>query len=170
MRDQKRNAAIWGIIIFITLLAIGFILWNYTVTSKNQKSLISAVGLQDPPQIEVEPKTFDFGDLVSKDAVEKNFFVKNTGKAPLIISGISTSCGCTTAVFVQNGQKTRFGMHGNPINWQAQIEPNDEAELVVRFDPDFHKGTKGEVIREIYIKTNDPQNPEYTIRITANVV
>jgi Protein of unknown function (DUF1573) len=39
---------------------------------------------------------YDFGKIKQGDIVEHVFKFKNTGKAPLVISNIGVSCGCTT--------------------------------------------------------------------------
>ena len=49
------------------------------------------------PQIEFKEKSFDFGKIKEEDgAVSCTFEFTNTGVAPLIISGVTASCGCTT--------------------------------------------------------------------------
>lgn len=40
--------------------------------------------------------TYNFGKIKQGDVVEHTFKFKNTGTAPLIISNIGVSCGCTT--------------------------------------------------------------------------
>ncbi|WP_460576399.1 DUF1573 domain-containing protein [Hymenobacter coalescens] len=48
------------------------------------------------PAITFTEMKFDFGKIKQGDVVEHTFKFKNTGNAPLIISNIGTSCGCTT--------------------------------------------------------------------------
>lgn len=62
------------------------------------------VNAQNTPAQSNEPKaeiTFkesshDFGDIVQGSSVTHVFEFKNTGKAPLVISNVSVTCGCTT--------------------------------------------------------------------------
>lgn len=45
--------------------------------------------------IKFDEEKFDFGDIYQGDVVKHTFKFKNTGNAPLIISNVSTTCGCT---------------------------------------------------------------------------
>lgn len=44
-------------------------------------------------------ETHDFGTIPEGPAVTYDFKFKNTGKEPLIIQGVSASCGCTTPTY-----------------------------------------------------------------------
>lgn len=59
--------------------------------------------------IEFESKKFTFEPAVSGDKVEAVFNFTNTGKEPLLISDVKTSCGCTASDYpkepVAPGQK-----------------------------------------------------------------
>jgi len=48
------------------------------------------------PQIQFDEMKYDFGSVAQGGIVEHTFKFKNTGTAPLIISNIGVSCGCTT--------------------------------------------------------------------------
>ncbi|GAB3840090.1 DUF1573 domain-containing protein [Hymenobacter jeollabukensis] len=48
------------------------------------------------PAFSFAESKFDFGKIKQGDIVEHVFKFKNTGTAPLIISNIGVSCGCTT--------------------------------------------------------------------------
>ena len=48
------------------------------------------------PAIVFEEVKYDFGSVVQGGTVDHTFKFKNTGTAPLIISNIGVSCGCTT--------------------------------------------------------------------------
>ncbi len=45
--------------------------------------------------ISFKETTFDFGKIKQGDKAEHNFTFTNTGKEPLILSNVKTSCGCT---------------------------------------------------------------------------
>lgn len=47
-------------------------------------------------QIKFETEAFDFGKISQGDKVTHEFKFVNTGKAPLIISSSTATCGCTT--------------------------------------------------------------------------
>jgi hypothetical protein len=48
------------------------------------------------PAITFEESKYDFGSVVQGGVVDHTFKFRNTGTAPLIISNIGVSCGCTT--------------------------------------------------------------------------
>ncbi|WP_071843687.1 DUF1573 domain-containing protein [Hymenobacter sp. DG25A] len=48
------------------------------------------------PLIQFEEMKYDFGVIKQGDIVDHTFKFKNTGTAPLVISNIGVSCGCTT--------------------------------------------------------------------------
>lgn len=104
-------------------------------------------------KIQVSPASFDFG-AIELEAVEHNFQLKNVGDAPLGILRVSTSCACTTA-------------------WvdTETIQPNQETTLHVRFDPlSMEEPVRGDVLRVVYIKSNDALHPEIEIEIKATVL
>jgi len=53
---------------------------------------------EDVSQVEIkfEKETHDFGTIPQGTPVTYEFKFKNTGKAPLILTNASASCGCTT--------------------------------------------------------------------------
>jgi hypothetical protein len=105
------------------------------------------------PRIEVTPSFMDLGD-VTKDGFNFTFALGNTGSKTLEISRVSTSCGCTLASIDQE-----------------RIMPGEEAMLHVTFNPKLmEEEVRGKVTRIIFIRSNDPENPEIEIKITANVV
>lgn len=106
------------------------------------------------PKIEIAPKSFDFGSIEYGKVVEYIFRVKNTGKEVLEIKKIATSCACTTG----------------KIN-KEKINPGEEAELQVSYDTGAMSGPhgRGEQERIIYVKSNDPVNPQVEVMIYANV-
>ena len=54
------------------------------------------------PRITFKQKNFDFGVLIEGEKVEHTFKFENTGNADLIITKVSTTCGCTVADYPKN--------------------------------------------------------------------
>ncbi|MFQ6033893.1 MAG: DUF1573 domain-containing protein, partial [Candidatus Bipolaricaulia bacterium] len=105
-----------------------------------------------PPRIEIVPGSSDFG-VISYRAVERSFTVRNVGGSPLQITGLSTSCGCTSA---------KIG--------REELLPGEETELLVTFDPNLmEERLEGEIYRVVYVKSNDPRQPEVEIEIRATL-
>ncbi|MBP8959970.1 MAG: DUF1573 domain-containing protein [Bacteroidales bacterium] len=53
----------------------------------------------DTAGIEFSEYEHDFGRIVSGEKVAVIFTFRNTGKAPLIINSVTTSCGCTVSKY-----------------------------------------------------------------------
>jgi hypothetical protein len=75
---------------------------------------------------------------------------RNDGEAPLTISRIRCSCGCTAARLAK-----------------MVYQPGESGELVVRFDP---TGRKGKQQKTCTIHSNDRENPTLTVRLKAEVM
>ena len=127
----------------LTLAAVGLVLLAATV----------AIGYAARPpvhgRIELSATEFDFGEVPDTQPVSQVFRVRNVGKGPLQITGVSTSCGCTMARLSS-----------------SVIPPGQRADLVVTFDPDYHP-TQGQVVRLVWFATNDPVQPWAEVRILA---
>lgn len=123
-------------------------------------------------QIEVEPREYDIGDIeMTQGLVKRNYEVKNTGSGPLKITGIITSCHCTTAVLkVGDRISPSFGMESMSF-WSQEILAGQTAFLEVTFDPNYHGDAgMGPVTRGIYISSNDPENKKVELLLSANVI
>lgn len=62
-------------------------------------------------------------------------------------------------------------MDGGGVFWSQKIAPGETGQLEVIFDPAFHgsQGT-GQVVRAVYLSTNDPENKKAEVRLLANVI
>lgn len=105
------------------------------------------------PDVVVQPSNRDLGFVGSRDVVNLTYRVVNQGNEDLVIDSVVTSCGCTTGDLSHN-----------------TIPPGHRADLKVRFDVGFHKMERGEqVVRIVWLKTNDPDTPIAIARLTATV-
>jgi hypothetical protein len=69
------------------------------------------------PEITFEETTFDFGEVTEGETVEHVYRFTNTGKAPLLIGGARSTCGCTVP------------------EWPEEpILPGESGEITVRFN------------------------------------
>lgn len=106
------------------------------------------------PRIVLETDQIILGDVVNGEVVAREVTVRNEGDAILVVEAISTSCGCTQASL-------------DPMT----IPAGGSATLHVSFDSGAHgAGLEGRLMRQIFIASNDPQQPEVVIELTANIL
>ncbi len=84
--------------------------------------------------------------------VDHTYVLKNTGEAPLTISRIYTTCGCTTAELTAR-----------------VIPPGKSALLRLIFDAGFHDTRGQQVKRGIIIENNDPTHSQAEVWAEASV-
>ena len=114
----------------------------------------------------------NFGDVSqSKGIVSFLTSITNDGESDLVIDGIVTSCMCTTANIIVDGEESpTFGMHAKPSSWKQVIKPGEEARLKINYDPNAHPELRGSVTRVITLSSNDPQYPKKDIKVYLNQV
>lgn len=101
------------------------------------------------PRIQVEPESFDFGRAQQGKTLRKDFTIRNFGDAPLVIEGVSTTCGCTAALAAQD-----------------HVAPGGRTELRVTFET---RTFSGKVERDVLVRSNDPKTPLARVRLSATV-
>lgn len=129
------------------------------------------------PIISLSPDSYDFEDVSQgKGIVEISFKLRNEGKKDLVINELETSCGCTSASIVYQGEESPiFSMPGHGENeeigdWQIAISSGEEAELKVYYDPNVHEEFRGSAIREISVFSNDPIDFQKSVSIELNQI
>jgi hypothetical protein len=95
---------------------------------------------------------YDFGTIGETDGyVEHTFKFKNTGNAPLLISHVQASCGCT-----------------RPDWTQQPVEPGKEGVIIITFNP---KGRFGNFHKNATVYTNEENGfKRHKLTITGVVV
>jgi hypothetical protein len=122
------------------------------------------------PQLVITPEAQDLGTIdYRKGIVTAHFIVENKGGSDLVITEMETSCGCTVASLIVNGEEgPRFGMRGHgawPTGWSAKLKPGEQAQLKVAYDPNAHGIYVGSFDRIVLIRSNDPEWPTKRLRI-----
>lgn len=130
---------------------------------------------KNAPRISATQINKDLGTISQKNGtVTAEFTIKNEGKSDLVIDKLSSSCGCTSASLVYQGQESpRFYMAGHgydepDASWQAAVSPGDEATVKVYYDPTVHPDLTGPVTRTVSIHSNDPVDFETKLTITLD--
>ncbi|GBD89877.1 hypothetical protein BMS3Abin04_00590 [bacterium BMS3Abin04] len=106
--------------------------------------------LLDTPHIELSTNRYNFGNAKEGDVLKLIVKVKNTGKKPLIINDINSSCGCTAALMSSK-----------------KLNPNQVGDLSISFDT---AKREGKISRTVTIFSNDPENPVETITLFVNIL
>ncbi len=138
---------------FLILFFIGFSCQNpdKQVTGdvvRNPKSADSKGKATDMPEISFTKTEHDFGKLIQGEKVSYIFKFRNTGDAPLLISKVSASCGCTASKYPKE-----------------PVAPGEEARLEVTFDSSGQRGIQNKTIT---VLTNT-QPKSTTLRLKAQV-
>lgn len=168
-RDTKFVVAGGGIIL---ILVTG--LWWASPKSQRQfdqnspavKSESTAAALN------AEEAFFDFGTVSMKSGtVTHAFRVANDQPQPVTVAKIYTSCMCTTASLVVNGERVGpYGMpgHGPIPRINKTIAPGESAQVEVMFDPAAHGPSGvGPIERLVYLE--QPDGNKLSLQIKAMV-
>ena len=117
--------------------------------------LIASVlaGCTGSPSVEVRPATYDFGAIAADAPVTTTLQVRNTGQGKLIISDVTTSCGCTTAKVDA-----------------TSLAAGAITNLTITFDPQAHPGLYGPLLRMVYLRSNDPVQSEVEVPVTVDIL
>ena len=130
----------------------------------------------DAPKLLIVETDQDLGEVSqARGEVSTDFEFRNDGKSDLLINKLSSSCGCTSAAIVYEGEEgPRFTMEGhgqeNPTDWEVAIKPGDTATLRVYYDPNVHGEFVGAITRTVSIFSNDPVEFEVKATITLDQV
>lgn len=116
--------------------------------------LVSAISFaQNGPKIEftAENNTIDYGKVVKgQDSGVRTFEFTNTGDAPLVISNVRSTCGCTV-----------------PSKPEAPIMPGEKGSIDVKYNMSI-----GRISRTITVETNatNYDDGKVALRIKGEVV
>jgi len=100
------------------------------------------------PVITFDKTEHDFGTILQGERVTCTFHFTNTGTTPLIISNVSSSCGCTVGDFSR-----------------SPVEPGKKGSIKATYDSKGHHGFQS---RTLTVISNT--NPNKTVlRLKANV-
>lgn len=105
----------------------------------------SAIG----PKIKFAETVHDFGKVNAGSVVKCEFVFTNEGDATLEITGVHTTCGCTTA-----GE------------WTRQVEPGQTGRIPLQFNTG---GYGGHVMKTVTINSNDKDHPSVVLQLKALV-
>jgi hypothetical protein len=102
------------------------------------------------PEIFCPEKVFDWGSIDNIHPVEHNFTIQNKGTAPLTITEVKTSCGCTAARPEKN-----------------ELAPGEETVVEVALSL---KGRVGTQKKTVTLISNDPKTPKYVLTLQGKAL
>ncbi|ALJ04559.1 hypothetical protein APS56_05140 [Pseudalgibacter alginicilyticus] len=138
---------------FSTLCLVAFTSCKENASKKINETNVAAAAERDAnsskfPVIEFDKVEHDFGEIEAKTAVKTVFKYKNTGEAPLVITDIKSSCGCTV-----------------PQDWSREpLAVGESGEFTV----EFNGSGANKVSKTITVTANTEKGTE-TVKITAFV-
>lgn len=116
--------------------------------------VLAACGPGGEPQIQLGTYQIELGTLTNGQVEEFEVAVHNSGSAPLMIEAVTTSCGCTSASVSPE-----------------TIQPGESGILAVTYDSGAHGPEfSGQVVRQVFVASNDPETREVVLDLSADVV
>ena len=108
----------------------------------------SILAQQANSQIKFKTESVDYGSIEKGSTGLRIFIFENNGDAPLIITNVKSSCGCTI-----------------PKKPEAPIPPGQKGEIQVNYDTN----RLGVFRKTITVSTNDPNSPIIALKIGGTV-
>ena len=136
-----------------TLCLIAFTSCKENATKKIDDSNLAAAAKRDAvsskfPKLEFDKKEHDFGEIEKGTQVETVFKYKNTGDAPLVITDIKSTCGCTI-----------------PKDWSREpLAAGESGEFTVK----FNGSGQNKVSKAVTVTANTEKGSEI-VKISAFV-
>jgi hypothetical protein len=116
---------------------------------KNPNSANGSIDADQMPVLQFESDFHDFGRVIQGEKVSFGFKFTNTGKSDLIISNVTSSCGCTVPDFPK-----------------TPIKPGESHKIDVKFDSEGRRGFQNKTVT---ISSNTQPSTQ-VVRIKAEVI
>lgn len=157
-----------SVIIIIGLVAVLALLGALNTGNKGQSQ-----GQPGPVVLSAVEDSFDFGTVsMAAGLVKHDFIVKNAAQEEITITKVYTSCMCTEASLLMNGEKFGpFGMpgHGAVPRVNKKLGIGEEAAVEVVFDPAAHGPAGiGLIERIVFIENDSGQPLELLVRAAVS--
>ncbi|MDT0650357.1 DUF1573 domain-containing protein [Autumnicola edwardsiae] len=141
----------------LMIAAVGALLFSSCKDNNNASDKVRAENVETAaerdaqdtvyPEISFEEEEFDFGTIQKGENVEHIFKFTNTGRAPLVITNATSSCGCTV-----------------PDAPNEPIAPGETAEMTVK----YNGSGNGQVTKTVTVSANTEKGKEQ-VKIKAFV-
>ncbi len=161
----------WLILVAILVIGLGTALFFAQPKDQDHSQMPAQISGKTL-NLSLDPSDYDFGTISMKNGlVTKSFQVKNTQGQDFDLSTIYTSCMCTDAKIVIDGQEYGpFGMqgHGAMKMLNQKLRAGQEARLLVTFDPNAH-GPSGIGVIERTVSIESTDGDVASVSIKADV-
>jgi len=97
------------------------------------------------PRLIIGHDSHDFGPVMVGTKVSHPYIIRNAGAMPLVISKISTTCGCTVARVDQ-----------------TILAPGERSTILAELTVG-----RGSNLQRVYLNTNDPNHPRAALKLSA---
>ncbi len=153
---KKTLPLLAAVALIVSLSGTGFAADEKPAGKKKADAAAAPTGAQ--PNIEILNPEFR-ASASEGDKVTHVFKIKNSGKAPLVLNNVKTSCGCTAAILTKDGKEL-------PKGKEFSLQPGETGEVRTTFNS---RGYKGEAHKTITVFSNDPDSPTAPMNLIINV-
>ncbi len=144
-------------ILFVIFIVIGISFWgcqskthDKNKQSNTVKNIHNVKNKKAIPVMTFEQTVYNFGEMTQGEIAKYDFVFKNTGNAPLLISSVRTTCGCTVTDFPK-----------------MPIEPGKKGVIKVVFNSAYKEGFQNKKIL-IHANTN-PKDLVLAVKANVNI-
>jgi len=175
MTKKQTNVSL--ILSVVAVLGVAATLFYFTSSAKTTENQATA----GTPAFTVDTEMIELGEIDVNGEYPADFTVTNTGDAPLEISRVKTSCMCTFAEVIIDGETSpsiNMDMYMEGIHtydeylaakrWTGKVAPGQSAIVRMIYKPHMMP-VEGSVARNVKFATNDPQNRSVELGIHAIV-
>lgn len=128
-------------------VVLSFLMMLFVVAAYAQEK--AQVASVNGPQITFQESEYKFGDLEQGEKAEHVFTFKNTGSAPLVLSDVRTTCGCTAS------------------EWPKEpVAPGKSGQIKVTFNSAGKMGAQNKVVTIV----SNAVNAQEQVKMIGNVV
>lgn len=121
---------------------------NGRLETEGLKQLESSQITDDQPFMDLKELSYDFGTIIEGEKVVCYFDYENTGNTELVISSVSSTCGCTTP------------------DWSSEpLMPGERKSMQIIFDATGRSGLQRKVVTVLSNASNSPVK----LTIKANI-
>lgn len=141
------------LVVLSAICLVGFTSCKEDATKQIDANNVAAAAERDAkanvfPVMQFDKTEHDFGEIVSGTPVETVFSYKNVGEAPLVITDVKSSCGCTI-----------------PKDWSREpLAPGETGQFTVKFN-----GKGANKVSKVVTVTANTKTGRETVKISAFV-